>query len=620
MAQKEKLQFILNGKKMAYEGYPDHRERDLFDLLMKMKVPQDQICEAYRKNMPDSPYTDSDIFSRLEAAKAAKEAKKKAKEAAKTGDAPPEETKAPPPETKPVPPKSAQSPPPQATTVAPVQHQVPPGLEDPEYRDSLTNFIESVVKTDRQSVLDRMAGGAHREAPPAQQQSPAVAQPSQEYNPVHDRRASTVDPEEMQHAAATGKMMVFLQAEGADSNKAISVPQGASFDDFSMLVEKKFGCPMAMSFYDGEDRIDLDDDDTLDMFIHVMSSGNKRFKVQCAKRKAVREDRMTTVTETTRDSASAERSAEEAPSKGEVTTAATSTFTGHGGAIYCCGFAPNSDRFISASRDKTVRIWNLTDGTNTQMKGGHPEMVLSCDFSPDAEHVVSSSVDPTIKLWKASTCQKYMTMKGHTDKVYCTRFNDTGKYIASASCDRSIRIWSAVKGAQLAKLEGHTLMVFSCDFSRTDNGKLVASASEDRLVKIWDWEKGTEVRSLLSHTGPVWSCRFSHDDKYMVSASMDNEVKIWDLAVGKPLKTFTGHKCPVHDATFSADGKYVFSCGRDYKILKWPVETPEAQTPVVEEFTGHTDIIYHIDYNAQKNQLLSCSLDQTVKLWTCATK
>ncbi|MGL5806129.1 MAG: WD40 repeat domain-containing protein, partial [Xenococcaceae cyanobacterium] len=96
----------------------------------------------------------------------------------------------------------------------------------------------------------------------------------------------------------------------------------------------------------------------------------------------------------------------------------------------------------SASDDNTVLVWHK-DGTLLSTLAGHQERVTSIAFSPDGQYLVSASADRTVKIWQLnreypSQTQILRTLDGHQDWVTCVAFSPDGQYIASASRDRSV--------------------------------------------------------------------------------------------------------------------------------------------------------------------------------------
>jgi WD40 repeat protein len=55
---------------------------------------------------------------------------------------------------------------------------------------------------------------------------------------------------------------------------------------------------------------------------------------------------------------------------------------------------------VSASADKTIKIWRLDTGELLQTLNGHSAAVNSVAITPDGEFIVSGSSDKTIKIWQ----------------------------------------------------------------------------------------------------------------------------------------------------------------------------------------------------------------------------
>ena len=54
-------------------------------------------------------------------------------------------------------------------------------------------------------------------------------------------------------------------------------------------------------------------------------------------------------------------------------------------------FSPDGTKVASGSRDKTVKLWDVTSGECLQTLEGHSDDVMSVSFSPDGTKVASGS-------------------------------------------------------------------------------------------------------------------------------------------------------------------------------------------------------------------------------------
>ena len=78
---------------------------------------------------------------------------------------------------------------------------------------------------------------------------------------------------------------------------------------------------------------------------------------------------------------------------------------GHDGAVTSAAFSPDGQRVVTASADKTARIWNTTTGALLTELKGHGDWVESAAFSPDGGRIVTASDDSTARVWDISTLE-----------------------------------------------------------------------------------------------------------------------------------------------------------------------------------------------------------------------
>ncbi len=73
----------------------------------------------------------------------------------------------------------------------------------------------------------------------------------------------------------------------------------------------------------------------------------------------------------------------------------------------------NSDgtKIITASYDKTVKLWNNQTGENEKTFEEHTKDVMCAAFSPDGTKVASCSSDKTTIIRDISSGQKVLTLR-----------------------------------------------------------------------------------------------------------------------------------------------------------------------------------------------------------------
>jgi WD40 repeat protein len=61
--------------------------------------------------------------------------------------------------------------------------------------------------------------------------------------------------------------------------------------------------------------------------------------------------------------------------------------------------SPDGQQILSASDDRTLRLWDLASERLLVTFTGHGGPVTSVVFSPDGRRVVSTSADKTVRVW-----------------------------------------------------------------------------------------------------------------------------------------------------------------------------------------------------------------------------
>jgi hypothetical protein len=67
--------------------------------------------------------------------------------------------------------------------------------------------------------------------------------------------------------------------------------------------------------------------------------------------------------------------------------------------VRACAVTPDGRRVVSASADKTLKVWDLESGRTLATMEGHVDWVHACAVTPDGRRVVSASADKTLKVW-----------------------------------------------------------------------------------------------------------------------------------------------------------------------------------------------------------------------------
>ena len=209
----------------------------------------------------------------------------------------------------------------------------------------------------------------------------------------------------------------------------------------------------------------------------------------------------------------------------------------------------------AARSDSAINVFQEVRAADARLAvlSGHGNVVLSARYSPDGRRIVTASADRTARIWDAETAMQLAVLPAHSGGVVTAEFSPDGRRIVTASVDRTARIWDAITGRPLAVLSGHDGEVLFAAFS--PDGRRIVTASGDKTARIWDAASGEQLAVLTGHGEGLWSAAWSPDGRRIVTASDDRSARIWDADTTRQLAVTSGHDDAVTSAAFSPDGR-----------------------------------------------------------------
>jgi WD40 repeat protein len=162
------------------------------------------------------------------------------------------------------------------------------------------------------------------------------------------------------------------------------------------------------------------------------------------------------------------------------------------------------------------------------MLEGHSKLVNSIVFSPDSKLLLLASDDKTVKIWEIANGSFQQTFKGHSSSVNLIIFSPNSKLLISASNNKIIKIWDIATGFFQQIFENHNNIIISIVF--LSDSKLLILILYNKIIKIWEIANNFLQQTFKGYNSTVTSVVFSRGLKLLALASYDKIVKIWDAA------------------------------------------------------------------------------------------
>jgi WD40 repeat protein len=164
---------------------------------------------------------------------------------------------------------------------------------------------------------------------------------------------------------------------------------------------------------------------------------------------------------------------------------------------------------------------------------GHGNIVVGLAYTPDGKRLLSASLDKTARLWELSGRRELLRLSGHSGGVRDICVSHDGKLAATASDDGTVKLWELVDGQELLTLTGHDPGATSVQFL-ADDSALVTGGNNGR-VAVWPLTRDCVPRFKL-HVAAVTGICVTPNGLTALSAGADRSVRQFDLATGRVLR------------------------------------------------------------------------------------
>lgn len=285
------------------------------------------------------------------------------------------------------------------------------------------------------------------------------------------------------------------------------------------------------------------------------------------------------------------------------------TFKGHLLSVANVALHPTKPILVTASDDKTWKMWHLPDGDLIMCGEGHKDWVAGVDFNPNGTSLASGGGDNTVKIWDFEKQRCVLTFVDHKQAVWGVKYHWSGDILASCSLDHTVRLWDVAAGKCRMAMRGHVDSVNEvCWQPFTAN---LATASSDKTVSVWDARSGLCTQTFYGHHNSCNSATFNLLGTTLASTDADGVIKLWDTRMIAEIMTLDGGKHPANKCNFDRTGQVLAVASDDGRIKVFNASNGDP----ISEFSGHDDAVQAVAFDPAAQFLVSCSSDNTFRVW-----
>ncbi|TEB34224.1 WD40 repeat-like protein [Coprinellus micaceus] len=263
------------------------------------------------------------------------------------------------------------------------------------------------------------------------------------------------------------------------------------------------------------------------------------------------------------------------------------TYTGHHDDVLSIEWSPDSQCFITTSRDMTARLFTLNPlpGFRPKTFAGHRDAVVAAYFASNSEFIYTVSKDGSVFTWKAkdddqmdsdhedsapipSTSQNDLyhrianTRWGANTKVVCTTFHPPSNLLVVGFSTGVFGLWEMPSFTNIHTLSISQEKISSVAINASGEWLAFGARKLGQLL-VWEWQSESYLLKQQGHYFDMNTLDYAPDGQTVATGGDDGKVKLWSAYSGFCFVTFTEHTAPVSTVSFAKQGSVLFTASLD---------------------------------------------------------
>ncbi|MBK8001401.1 MAG: protein kinase [Verrucomicrobia bacterium] len=331
----------------------------------------------------------------------------------------------------------------------------------------------------------------------------------------------------------------------------------------------------------------------------------------------------------------------------------------HTGTVVCVRLSADETRVVTASRDRTVRVWDARTGEALAAPFVHPAGLAWADFADEDRLILTRTQAGEVRGWRSDSGalafgpftgnavnspregiptaltispsgQRFVVLKRRAIEIRRVADGELdGEVIACAA--RPNQALFTPDGLRLAILleagpvllrdlnarTTRTLAVGSLGWRNgawSPDGNWLALSSPAFEVRFLDGSNGRLRPLKLKHEDTALGLQWTQAGERLLTWSYDGTARVFEAESGRPLFPPLRHAGQIYWASLSSDGKRIATAGWDGLVNVWDAQTGERSRETIRHRNQARDVVW----DRGGRRLISVGTDGTARVWQVA--
>lgn len=278
----------------------------------------------------------------------------------------------------------------------------------------------------------------------------------------------------------------------------------------------------------------------------------------------------------------------------------------------------NLSTVATGAADGGLAIWDVMAKKARAVINAHRNSIDGVTISPDGVACFSASRDKTVKMWDLDIDQSQGQIESVSEYLGDFPFSSIDHHFHKSwfvTSSDVVSIWDINRTQPLQKFSWGDDTVTSCRFNKIETD-LVACCMADRGVFLYDARTKASHSKIVMEMCSTSLCWNPMDPNVFVTGSDDRNCYLFDIRVpGRPRNVFQGHIRPVTSVDFSPTGTMFAAGSHDATIRLWDIHQTSKSDSIEMFHTKRMAKVFAVKWSPDNNYVYSGSEDAILRVW-----